>query len=460
MAQGLTAWRIGSHPRRTEPGDAPERRAQLAALVRSRRERRGLSQRELADAVAVSQSLVSLIESPTRPLNVGRSRLLDVLRSGLGMTPAEIDACCWLAGRAPLSEGEARQLFGASPRPPGDPETTARAMLAAARAGAAGRLADPRAARGGWWPTALGGLGVLLVGIAIGLAVGARTRDAQATPARATAAQELDLWGWVSYRQRGAAGAQTFDIAAGSTAPLVPTAELVDLAACPSSRARIGLAERTATGLAVRVVDDVGRIRWTASRLAAQVPGLSWTEGCTALVFRTPEEELLALGVENGVERPLARLEPGTQAAVLAPRANVLAWIGADDLLRVRSAGEPDQVVGAADVSAATPAWASDGQRLAWLGPQEEGRRPLSVYTLRTGQWRRLGQLDGSAHTLAWAPSGQGIAFAVREGGQDRVLIRAFSGDTQPLFEVVGSPLASLTWSCGHTPHAPAAERP
>lgn len=88
------------------------RRAALAGAFRRARERRELSQRQLADAVGVSQSLVSLIETPTRPLNVKRDRLLDLLRNGLELSYAEIDAFLWLAGKAPLSADEVRLLFG------------------------------------------------------------------------------------------------------------------------------------------------------------------------------------------------------------------------------------------------------------------------------------------------------------------------------------------------------------
>lgn len=460
MANVLSPWRVASSPYHDGLGDAAARRAQLAALVRVWRERRGLSQRELADAVSVSQSLVSLIESPSRTLSVGRERLLDVLRAGLGMTRAEVDACCWLAGRALLSDGEARQLFGPAAPPAVAPEVTARAMLMATAGAAAPRRRGRALASAGRWSALLAGVGLLLAGITIGLALAAQAGPAQAVRARTLTMQQLDLWGWVSYRQEGTPGARTFDTATGGFEPLAGVAQLADLAACPTSRALVGVAERTPAGVVARIVDGAGGVRWTASRPAARAPNLSWNASCAALVFRAADEQLLALAAADGSERPLARLEPGTQAAAAAPQAGVLAWVGGDGVLRVRRDGEPTQVVNAADAAAATPAWATDGQRLAWLGPAQAGGRPLLVYTLRTGQWRRVGQVDASAHTLAWPPSGQGIAFAVREGEQDRVVIRAFSGETLPLFTVAGPPLAGLTWNCGHAPHPSASEGP
>ena len=72
---------------------------------------------------------------------------------------------------------------------------------------------------------------------------------------------------------------------------------------------------------------------------------------------------------------------------------------------------------------------------------------------MRTNQWRTLGYVNRTAHTLAWPTSGNGLAFAVREGERDEVLVRSFAGETYPLFAVEGPPLAALTWSCGHAPH-------
>lgn len=445
------------------------RRAALARAFRRARERRELSQRQLADAVGVSQSLVSLIETPTRPLNVKRDRLLDLLRNGLGLSYSEIDAFLWLAGKAPLSADEVRLLFGPAvapvPRAPAQLEALARALTAPPQPSRAAQLSAGyqrllQAAASSPRRLLAIAAALLLLGIAVGWSVATAAHTAQAARARARAAEQLDIWGWIGYTQAGRPGAHLYDMAGEYVTPLLPELPLAALSLCPSDRSRVAVVYGTSDAPRVALWDvAAGRPRWEAMRPPAPPADLGWIEQCARLVYRTADQRLVAVRVADGEEESVAQLAADTVAASVAPNKEAWAWVTADGQLFVQRAAGTPIVVGRADATAAAPVWAPDSERLAWLGPVENGHRPLLLYSARTGQQRVSAQLDASARLLAWSLSGKGLAFVTRDGpASERVWIWAFPlQEAIPVVSVSGAAVNSLTWSCGHARHEPGA---
>jgi transcriptional regulator with XRE-family HTH domain len=448
------------------------RRAALAGAFRRARERRELSQRQLADAVGVSQSLVSLIETPTRPLNVKRDRLLDLLRNGLELSYAEIDAFLWLAGKAPLSADEVRLLFGptaaAVSRSSAQLEALARALTAPPRPSRAVRLGAgfqrwQRAATSSPRRLLAAAAALLLAGIVVGWGVATAAHSAQAARTRARAAEQLDIWGWIGYTQTGRPGAHLYDMASEQVTPLLPDLALSALSLCPTDRSRVAVIYSPADAPRVALWDLAARRpRWEATRAPAHPADLGWIEQCARLVYRSADQTLVAVRVADGAEEILTQLPADTVAATVAPTPHAWAWVAGDGQLSVQHAQGSPVVVGRADTTAAVPVWAPDGERLAWLGPVETGRRPLLLYSARTGQQRVSAQLDGSARLLTWSLSGRGLAFVARDGAaSERIWIWAFPlQEAIPAVAVSGPAVSSLTWSCGHARPEPGASEP
>lgn len=60
-----------------------------------------------------------------------------------------------------------------------------------------------------------------------------------------------------------------------------------------------------------------------------------------------------------------------------------------------------------------SPRWSPDGERIAYVSTQDDGRPQLFVRWMRTGEVTRIAELLASPGGLAWSPDGKSIAFTL-----------------------------------------------
>lgn len=145
--------------------------------------------------------------------------------------------------------------------------------------------------------------------------------------------------------------------------------------------------------------------------------------------------------------------------------ASRIAFVGTDGRLwRVDSDGMGLQAVTAAGERVLSPAWAPDGQRMAYTR-FADGRGSVQLHDLRTGQRATLsGTASGLAFASAFSPDGRTVAFARadEDGGTDlfsadaganccvrRLTVGRFADNLSPTFAPDGRRLAFVSTRAG-----------
>ena len=138
---------------------------------------------------------------------------------------------------------------------------------------------------------------------------------------------------------------------------------------------------------------------------------------------------LAAHRIADEIQRQLTG-EPGANATRIA----FVSRAGRRYTLNVTDAdGEGAQVALASVEPVISPAWAPDGQRIAYVSFETQ-KAVVWVQSLASGERRMVANFRGSNSAPAWSPDGRRLAVALSRGGITQIfLLGADGGEAQPL---------------------------